>query len=64
MKETYLFSYDCHFRSVGFLVPWLINKLCASKGTQQNELDLKYFYTLEWEKLCVFFFFFEIVVRK
>lgn len=64
MRTRYLFSENCYFRIVGFSVQLFMNKFYTTKGTQQDESDLKCLCMVEWEKLSDKNTCFDIEIRK
>lgn len=64
MRTRCLFRGNCYFRIVGFSVQLFMNKFYTTKGTQQDESDLKCLYMVEWEKLSGKNTCFDIEIRK
>lgn len=64
MRAQCLFSESCYFRIVGFSVQLFMRKFHTTKGTRQDESDLKCLYMVEWEKLSDKNSCFDIEIRK
>lgn len=64
MRAQCLFSESCYFRIVGFSVQLFMRKFHTTKGTRQDESDLKCLYMVELEKLSDKNSCFGIEIRK